>query len=198
VILVDPAIWPWRGRRWSHLVSDESYTELHRFAAELGLRRLSFQGDHYDVDEPTRARALALGAEPVGSRELLRRLRSAGLRRPRAAGPWRWQVLGQWPVRVLVGRSPGSWPAPWPALLDRVPPGDLVRLLQPFADGDPSDHALRLLGRAGEVGVAVVKGTVDAVPLAELVVEVREVEVREVEVQAVEVQAVEVQADVPD
>ena len=31
-VLVDPAIWPWRDRRWSHLVSDESYEELHAFA----------------------------------------------------------------------------------------------------------------------------------------------------------------------
>ena len=32
-MLVDPAVWPWRGQRWSHLVSDESYDELHDFAA---------------------------------------------------------------------------------------------------------------------------------------------------------------------
>ena len=33
VILVDPAVWPWRGRRWAHLVSDHSIDELHDFAA---------------------------------------------------------------------------------------------------------------------------------------------------------------------
>ena len=48
-ILVDPAIWPWRGHRWAHLVSDESYDELHAFAARLGIPRRAFQGDHYDV-----------------------------------------------------------------------------------------------------------------------------------------------------
>jgi hypothetical protein len=81
VILVDPAIWPWEGRRWAHLVSDESYDELHAFAEQLGIPRRAFQGDHYDVPTEYRDRAIALGAEPVGSRELLRRLKAAGLRK---------------------------------------------------------------------------------------------------------------------
>ena len=80
-ILVDDAVWPWRGRRWAHLVSDESYDELHAFAARLGVPRRGFQGDHYDIPAELRDRALALGAEPVDGRELVRRLRAAGLRR---------------------------------------------------------------------------------------------------------------------
>jgi hypothetical protein len=80
-ILVDDAIWPWRGRRWAHLVSDESYDELHAFAAAIGLRREWFQGDHYDVPALTRGLAIERGATAVGSRELVRRLRAAGLRR---------------------------------------------------------------------------------------------------------------------
>jgi hypothetical protein len=84
-ILVDPAIWPWRGRRWAHVVSDESYDELHEFAARLGIERRWFQGDHYDLPEEHRERAIALGATPVPSRELVRRLRDSGLRRSRRA-----------------------------------------------------------------------------------------------------------------
>ena len=80
-ILVDPAIWPHRGRLWAHLVSDRSYDELHRFAAELGLRRAWFQGDHYDVPAHVRLEALQRGAQPVSAAELVRRLRAAGLRR---------------------------------------------------------------------------------------------------------------------
>ena len=80
-ILVDQAIWPWRGRRWAHLVSDENYDELHAFAERLGLRRASFQGDHYDVPASVRLEAIALGATPVDARVLVRRLRAAGLRR---------------------------------------------------------------------------------------------------------------------
>jgi len=85
LILVDRAVWPWRGRRWAHLVSDDAYDELHRFAQAIGKRRLSFQGDHYDVDETTRAVALEAGAVEVDSRELVRRIRAAGLRR---RDPW--------------------------------------------------------------------------------------------------------------
>ncbi len=61
-------------------MSDSSYDELHAFAAALGIPRRAFQGDHYDLDEVRRAAALALGAEAVPSRELVARLRNAGLR----------------------------------------------------------------------------------------------------------------------
>lgn len=91
VILVDPAIWPWRGRVWAHLVSDASAEELHRFAATLGIPRLAFQGDHYDIPADLRERAITLGAEVVTGRELITRLNASGLRRrrisARAPGP---------------------------------------------------------------------------------------------------------------
>jgi len=80
-VLVDDARWEWHGTRWAHLVSDESYDQLHLFAQQLGKRRLGFQGDHYDIDKVDRERAVALGAEVVDSRILVRRLRMAGLRR---------------------------------------------------------------------------------------------------------------------
>jgi hypothetical protein len=82
-VLVDDAVWPWRGRRWAHLVSDESYDELHAFAEQLGLPRHIFQGDHYDVPADVRDEAIALGAQAVPARELVRRLNAAGLRRRR-------------------------------------------------------------------------------------------------------------------
>lgn len=81
-ILVDQAVWPWRGRRWAHLVSDRDYDELHAFAEQLGIPRRAFQGDHYDVPADYREQAIALGAEAVDARVLVRRLREAGLRRP--------------------------------------------------------------------------------------------------------------------
>ena len=80
---MDPAVWPWRGQRWAHLVSDVSYDELHAFAELLGVPRRAFQGDHYDVPAALREQALLLGAEAVPARELLLRLRGAGLRRSR-------------------------------------------------------------------------------------------------------------------
>ena len=81
MILVDPAVWPWRGRQWAHLVSDQSYEELHEFAERLGIPRRAFQGDHYDIPAELRDEALALGAEPVSAREIVQRLQQAGLRR---------------------------------------------------------------------------------------------------------------------
>jgi hypothetical protein len=85
VILVDPAVWRARGRVWSHLVSDESFEELHAFAQELGLPSRAFHRDHYDLPSELRDDALALGAAEVSSRELLRRLVASGLRRRKSA-----------------------------------------------------------------------------------------------------------------
>jgi len=61
-------------------VSDSSLEELHEFAAGLGIPRRGFQGDHYDVPEEHRLEVVAAGAVEVESRELVRRLRAAGLR----------------------------------------------------------------------------------------------------------------------
>jgi hypothetical protein len=59
---------------WCHLVSDSSFEELHVFAARLGIPRHRFQGDHYDLPRHVRKRALALGAQEVGTRELTQRM----------------------------------------------------------------------------------------------------------------------------
>jgi len=72
--------------RWSHLVADDE-DELHAFAARLGMRREWYQHKrtrphqgHYDLPERHRAAALALGAVPVGWRELGAMLRRRRLR----------------------------------------------------------------------------------------------------------------------
>lgn len=80
-ILVDPPLVPSRGRMWSHLASDASYDELHAFAADLGVPARAFERDHYDIPEELYDAAIALGATPVTSRELVRRLIDTGLRR---------------------------------------------------------------------------------------------------------------------
>ncbi len=79
-ILIDEARWWHRGQKWCHMVSDESYDELLEFADLVGIPRRAFQGDHFDIPEEYRADMIAAGAEQVESRELLRRLRAAGLR----------------------------------------------------------------------------------------------------------------------
>lgn len=81
MILVDEARWPSRGRMWAHLVSDIDYAELHAFASTLDLPRRAFHGDHYDLPAEYRDRAIELGAVPITSRDLVTRLKAAGLRR---------------------------------------------------------------------------------------------------------------------
>ncbi len=112
-VLVDEAIWRWRGRRWAHLVSDADIDELHRFARHLGVPYLAFQGDHYDVHDALRLRAIAAGARPVSGRELVVALRAAGLRRRVGPGPWQWQ----WRRHVVAppvgpGPDPNRFPEP--------------------------------------------------------------------------------------
>ena len=72
---------------WSHLASDESYDELHAFARLAGIPERGFDRDHYDVPAEWYAEVLSLGASPVSSRELVSRLRAAGLRRRRPRRP---------------------------------------------------------------------------------------------------------------
>jgi Protein of unknown function (DUF4031) len=66
-VYVDAAIWYRAGRKWCHLLADDT-DQLHRFAALLGIRRTSFQdrpkasAPHYDLTAFERSRALALGA----------------------------------------------------------------------------------------------------------------------------------------
>ena len=76
-VYVDDARISWRGLRWSHLVADRA-DELHRAAAQLGLKREWAQERgqtlHYDVPEELRARAIDLElATPISWRELARR-----------------------------------------------------------------------------------------------------------------------------
>ena len=61
---------------------DGTFEELHAFAAQLGIPRHRFQGDHYDLPPWVRERAVSLGAVEVSTRELLERM--AGPRGDRA------------------------------------------------------------------------------------------------------------------
>ena len=80
MILVDECRWWWRDQLWCHMVSDVHLDELHDFADLLGVPRRGFQGDHYDIPTHVREIALMSGAVAVSSRELVVRLRAAGLR----------------------------------------------------------------------------------------------------------------------
>ncbi|WP_299057723.1 DUF4031 domain-containing protein [uncultured Nocardioides sp.] len=99
-ILIDPAAWPAYGRLWSHLVSDTSLAELHAFAADHGVSRRLFEGDHYDVPDVAYDALVAAGARPVTSREVVTALRAAGLRLRKRKG--------ERPVERLTGLDLGD------------------------------------------------------------------------------------------
>lgn len=64
---------------WCHMITDGSLSELHWFAAQLGIPREYFQDHprhpHYDLRPSSRALAVALGAVEVSTAELRQRLR---------------------------------------------------------------------------------------------------------------------------
>jgi Protein of unknown function (DUF4031) len=81
-LYVDDAIWRWQGLQWAHLLAD-GVDELHRFAADLGINRLSYQGPprtsvpHYDLTAYERRRAIARGAIACSRHEIVVVLRRA-------------------------------------------------------------------------------------------------------------------------
>jgi len=83
-LLIDPPNSAGHGRLWSHLASDESFEELHRFASGLGIPSRRFDRDHYDIPAERYDVVVLAGATPVSSRELIARLLAAGLRRRKA------------------------------------------------------------------------------------------------------------------
>lgn len=66
-------------RHWCHMasddLSDEGLEELHALAEKIGLRRAWFQDHprhpHYDLPPDKRSLAIAAGASPVTSREIV-------------------------------------------------------------------------------------------------------------------------------
>ena len=83
VILIDEPRWPAHGTTFAHLVSDTSHAELHAFVRALDgslPRPLRFHHDHYDVPARSWPTVVEQGAQVVTTREIVRRLRAAGLR----------------------------------------------------------------------------------------------------------------------
>ncbi len=112
-LLIDPPNSPGHGRLWSHLASDASYAELHAFAQSLGIPQRGFDRDHYDIPAERYDAVVDAGAEPVTSRELITRLKDAGLRRRKAE-----QLAPKKPGRSLIRAS-------------RLRPGDRVAVVAP-------------------------------------------------------------------
>lgn len=121
-ILIDPPRWPAHGTIWAHLVSDASLAELHAFAARAGIPHRGFDHDHYDVPASRYDDLVALGAEPLASGDLVRRLVASGLRvRPGDRTPKRAAAVAELRRRweLLLPDHPGlahdllsRWSAP--------------------------------------------------------------------------------------
>ena len=128
-LLIDPPNSPGHGRLWSHLASDESVDELHRFARRLGLPPRGFDRDHYDIPAERYPEVVAAGATPVTSRELTARLRAAGLRRRKSP------ALGPRPGGSELVRA------------SRLRPGDRVAVVSPSGPvpDDRLDRGLAVL-----------------------------------------------------
>src|SRR5699024_11280996 len=86
----------------SHLISDASLDELHAFAARIGIHRRAFDEDHYDIPTELYDQAIKAGAVPVNGVELVRRLRSSGLRIPARERPD--EILP-----LLLGKCAEAW-----------------------------------------------------------------------------------------
>jgi hypothetical protein len=66
-----------------HMLAD-SDDELHAMADRLGLKREWYQGDHYDISQVRKARAIRFGAIEISSREIARLRKRRRLERARA------------------------------------------------------------------------------------------------------------------
>ena len=132
-LLIDPPNSPGHGRLWSHLASDTSYDELHRFAQTLGIPQRGFDRDHYDIPAERYDAVVTAGAVPISSRELIRRLKDAGLRRRKAEA-----LAPKKPGRSLI-RAP------------RLSRGDRVAVVAPSGPvpADLLDAGLDLLASWG-------------------------------------------------
>lgn len=98
-LLIDLPRWPAHERLWAHLVSDTSLSELHDFAARIGIPERSFEGDHYDVPAELHAEVVSAGARLVEGRELVKALQRSGLRVPKRRSE-----------RILASWAAPAWP----------------------------------------------------------------------------------------
>lgn len=106
VILLDNPRWPAHGTLFGHLVTTTDLWDLHEFAQGIGLSVWAFDHDHYDLPQHKVPAALEHGAQLVPEKELVSRIRDAGLRvrnRERKPKPTDSQLLARWPLDPITG-----------------------------------------------------------------------------------------------
>jgi len=130
-LLIDTPRWEWRGQLWAHLISDTSLDELHAAARALDMRWVAFGRDHYDIPQSVWPDACKI-AKLVDSREIIRSLRSSGLRVHGGKPKKTWQRLEELPAAYRTGEV-----------------ADWLRAVQPYF----ANAAIEILARPAEVVV---------------------------------------------
>ena len=160
---------------WCHMATDGELDELHAFAARLGLRRRWFQRDHYDLPPLGRRAAVALGAEEVGTGELLRRMTGPrgdrARRRALAPAGVAWLRGGDGPAVLrypagalgAIGGPPGAGKS---TLAARVVDAGRVPVLDPDELRDGRDWPAALAAWRTALGAALDAGGAVAVTTA--------------------------------
>lgn len=72
-VYVDASRYPYRGMIMCHMTAD-TLDELHAMADAIGMQRKWFQNTrhpHYDICKSMRAKAVALGAKEVSSKQIV-------------------------------------------------------------------------------------------------------------------------------
>ncbi len=81
-VYVDNARRKYRGMRMSHIIADSTDELLEMVdAIQVDRKHIQFRGlakEHFDICAERRERAIAAGAIPVSSREIVRRMRDRG------------------------------------------------------------------------------------------------------------------------
>ncbi|MGE4340331.1 MAG: DUF4031 domain-containing protein [Pigmentiphaga sp.] len=68
-VYVDDMRAPFRRMIMCHMIADTE-AELHAMASQIGVARRWYQGDHYDICQSKREKAVKLGAKEVTQRQL--------------------------------------------------------------------------------------------------------------------------------
>lgn len=68
-VYVDDMRAPYRRMIMCHMIADTA-DELHAMASKIGVARRWYQGDHYDICQSKREKAVNLGAKEVTQRQL--------------------------------------------------------------------------------------------------------------------------------
>lgn len=102
------------------MISDTTVAELHGFARNAGIPWRGFGFDHYDVPEHVVDHVVALGATMIDGREIVRKLRQAGLRTAHGKSAKQWVTVDEQTRDEALQRH-GSTIAEAHQLLDASP-----------------------------------------------------------------------------